>query len=66
MRFRASSSSWLAWSLAGLSLTMFVAGVALTFLSLSGAPDTRPSSTWGSVGGLLVFVPFLAFPRWVP
>jgi hypothetical protein len=60
MRFRASS--WLAWSLAGLSLTMFVAGVALTFLSLSGAPDTRPSSTWGTVGGLLVFVPFLAFP----
>src|SRR5829696_2963518 len=63
MRFRASS--WLAWSLAGLSLTMFVAGVVLTLLSLSGAPDTRPSSTWdtvGTVGGLLVSVPFLAFP----
>jgi hypothetical protein len=56
------ASSWLAWSLAGLSLAMFVAGVALTLLSLSGAPDTRPSSTWGTVGGLLVFVPFLAFP----
>ncbi len=41
---------------------MFVAGVALTLLSLSGAPDTRPSSTWGTVGSLLVFVPFLAFP----
>jgi len=41
---------------------MFVAGVALTLLSLSGAPDTRPSSTWDTVGGLLVFVPFLAFP----
>ena len=41
---------------------MFVAGVALTLLSLSSAPDTRPSSTWDTVGGLLVFVPFLAFP----
>src|SRR5215204_5710544 len=41
---------------------MFVAGFAITLLSLSGAPDTRPSSTWGTVGGLLVFVPFLAFP----
>jgi hypothetical protein len=41
---------------------MFVAGVALTLLSLSGAPDTRPSSTWGTVGELVVFVPFLAFP----
>src|SRR5215218_8537162 len=59
---RSRSASWLAWSLAGLSVAMFVAGVALTILSLSGAPDTRPSSTWGTVGGLLVFVPFLAFP----
>jgi hypothetical protein len=41
---------------------MFVVGIALTLLSLSGAPDTRPSSTWDTVGGLLVFVPFLAFP----
>ena len=55
-------AAWLAWSLAGLSLAMFVAGVTLTLLSLSGAPDTRPSSTWDTVGGLLVFVPFLAFP----
>ena len=59
---RSRSASWLAWSLAGLSVAMFVAGVALTILSLSGAPDTRPSSTWGTVGGLLIFVPFLAFP----
>src|SRR5215212_3536888 len=59
---RSRSASWLAWSLAGLSVAMFVAGVALTILSLSGAPDTRPSSTWGTVGGLLVSVPYLAFP----
>ena len=54
---RSRAASWLAWSLAGLSLTMFVAGVALTLLSLSGVPDTRPASTWGAVGGLLVLVP---------
>jgi hypothetical protein len=61
MRFRASS--WLAWALAGLSVAIFVAGVGLTLLSLSGAADTRPSSTsWGTVGGLLVVVPYLAFP----
>jgi hypothetical protein len=56
------ASSWLAWSLAGLSLTMFVAGVALTLLFLSGAPDTRPSSTWGTVGALLGEGLFLVFP----
>jgi hypothetical protein len=56
------ASSWLAWSLAVLSLAMFVAGVALTFLSFSGAPSTRPSNPWDTVGGLLLFVPFLAFP----
>jgi hypothetical protein len=56
------ASSWLAWSLAGLSLTMFVAGVALTLLFLSGAPDTRPSSTWGTVGALLGGGLFLVFP----
>jgi hypothetical protein len=55
-------AAWLAWSLAALCVAMFVAGVALTLLSLSGAPDTRPSSTWDTVVGLLVFVPFLAFP----
>jgi MFS-type transporter involved in bile tolerance (Atg22 family) len=56
------ASSWLAWSLAGLSLTMLVAGVALTLLFLSGAPDTRPSSTWGTVGALLGGGLFLVFP----
>jgi signal transduction histidine kinase len=62
---RSRVTSWLAWALAGLSLSMFVAGVAITLLSLSGAPDTRPSSTWGTAGalaGLVLFLPFLAFP----
>jgi hypothetical protein len=64
---RSRFASWLAWSLAGLSVAMFVAGVALTLLSLSGAPDTRPSSTsWGTVGELLVVVPYLAFPLVAP
>jgi len=55
------ADSWLAWSLAGLSVAMFVASVALWVLARS-APV--PSS-WGanlSIGGLLDFVPFLAFP----
>ena len=38
-------AAWLAWSLAGFALVMFVASVALTLVSLSGAPDTWPSST---------------------
>jgi hypothetical protein len=56
------ATAWLAWSLAALCVAMFVVGVTLTLLSLSGAPNTRPTSTWDTVSGLLVFVPFLAFP----
>jgi len=56
------AASWLAWSLAVLSLAMFLASSALHVLSLSVAPDTQPTSTWDIVGELLVFVPFLAFP----
>jgi hypothetical protein len=55
----------LARSLAALSLAMFVGGCALTLLSLPGAPSTRPTSDWGTaseLGGLMLFVPFLAFP----
>ena len=55
-------ASWLAWSLAALSLAMFLASAALHVLSLSVAPDTQPTSTWDIVGELLVLVPFLAFP----
>jgi len=56
------ASSWLAWSLAGLSLTMFVAGVALTLLFLSGTPALQPSSSWSTVVALLGGGLFLVFP----
>jgi hypothetical protein len=55
----------LAWALAGLSVAMFVGGCLLTVLSLSDAPATEPSGDWGTasqLGGLLLFLPFLAFP----
>jgi hypothetical protein len=52
----------LAWSLAGLSVVMFVATVALTISSLYAAPATQTSSTGGTLGDLLLWVPFLAFP----
>src|SRR3712207_2328228 len=58
----ARAVTWLAWSLAGLSVVMFVATVALTISSLYLAPATQPSSTKGTLGDLLLFVPFLAFP----
>jgi len=41
---------------------MFVVAGALTVSSLYVAPATQPSSTWGTVNDLLLFVPFLAFP----
>ena len=59
------AASWLAWSLAGLSVAMFLASVALIIMSLYGAPATRLPSTWGTgglIGGLVIFLPFLAFP----
>jgi len=52
----------LAWSLAGLSVVMFAATVALTISSLYAAPATQTSSTGGTLGDLLLWVPFLAFP----
>ncbi len=63
--FTARRASWLAWSLAGLSVAMFVGGCAFTVFSLSDAPATQPSSDWGTasaLGGLVLFLPFLAFP----
>ncbi len=58
----ARAAAWLAWSLAGLSMVMFVATVALSISSLYVAPATQPSSTGSTLGDLLLFVPFLAFP----
>jgi UDP-N-acetylmuramyl pentapeptide phosphotransferase/UDP-N-acetylglucosamine-1-phosphate transferase len=61
----ARAAARLAWSLAALSVAMFVGGCALTVLSLSDAPATQPSSDWGTasaLGGLVIFLPFLAFP----
>jgi hypothetical protein len=58
---------WLAWSLAGLSVAMFVIGAVLALSSLSVGAATQPStsSDWGTAGplsGLVIFLPFLAFP----
>jgi hypothetical protein len=61
----ARSASWLAWSLAALSVAMFLAGAVLTVSSLYSGTAAQPSSDWGTAGplsGLLVFLPFLAFP----
>jgi hypothetical protein len=55
------AATWLAWSLAGLSLTMAAASVALYIASGS----MQPPSNWGTAGasGVLIYVlPFLAFP----
>jgi signal transduction histidine kinase len=56
-----SASAWLAWSLAGLSVAMFVASVALFVL----ARGAQVPSSWSSsltLSGMLISVPILAFP----
>ena len=56
------TAAWLAWSLATLSLIMFVANVALYIIL---PPSAQPPITWGTGGLSIVFVfmlPFLAFP----
>src|SRR3712207_417723 len=58
----ARAAALLAWSLAGFSVVMFVATVALTISSLYLAPATQPSSTGGTLGDLLLWIPFLTFP----
>ena len=55
------TAAWLAWSLAGFSVAMFLASVALFVLARS-AQVTSSWSTSFTMSGLLVFVPFLAFP----
>jgi hypothetical protein len=58
MSYRAA---WLAWSLGAISVAMFVANVVLYFLAPS-VQSTRHWGTVGTVGDMLVFVSFLAFP----
>jgi hypothetical protein len=50
------AAAWLAWSLAGLSLAMFDAIVGLYVL----ARTAQVPGSWGAVGNLMIFVPFLA------
>jgi hypothetical protein len=55
------AAAWLAWSLAGLSVAMFVAGGALYVLARSA----QSPSHWATVttfSDMLVSVLFLAFP----
>ncbi|CAN5711798.1 hypothetical protein BH18ACT11_BH18ACT11_18210 [soil metagenome] len=55
---RSRTAAWLAWSMAGLWTVLFIATVALAFLSVA-AGDMRSSDI---IGQALVFVPFSAFP----
>jgi len=52
---------WLAWSLAALSVMMFVAAIVLHVLARS-MDSPGQWSTLGAVGRVLSFLPFLAFP----
>jgi len=56
--------AWLAWTLAGLSMVMFLASVAFFVLTRAAAQTEAPSSllTSRSITDLLVSVPFLTFP----
>jgi len=67
VRGTSTRATWLAWSLAGFSMAMFVVGAVLTVSSLYVGATTQPStsSDWGTagpLGSLLIFLPFLAFP----
>ena len=55
------ASSWLAWSLAGLSLTMFLTTVAF-YVRARSVQYPGNWVTVSAVSDLLIFVPFLAFP----
>jgi hypothetical protein len=55
------TASWLAWSLAGVSLAMYAAAFVFALLALGVADPVEPASI-GDVGGLLVYLPLLAFP----
>src|SRR5215218_2810470 len=55
------TAAWLAWSLAALSVIMFVAAIALHVLARS-MDSPGEWNTLGAVGRVLSFLPFLAFP----
>ena len=55
------AASWLAWSLAGLSVAMFLATIAL-FVLIRSAHVPGGSSAGRTIIDLLVSVPILAFP----
>jgi hypothetical protein len=55
---RRRAASWLAWSLAGLCVALFVASTALASATLLTA-DEPPS---GLAGELALFLPLLSFP----
>jgi hypothetical protein len=55
------AAAWLAWSLAGLSVAMFIAYVALYVLAQS-AQSPNNWVTVGTVSDMLRYVTFLAFP----
>jgi hypothetical protein len=54
-------AAWLAWSLAGLSLVMFVASIAMYVLARS-AQSSGNWVTGGTISDMLSFVLLLAFP----
>jgi hypothetical protein len=53
------TASWLAWSLAGLCVAMFLASIVLHLLAHS---SQEPTSTGDTLSELLIFLSFLAFP----
>jgi hypothetical protein len=55
----ARTASWLAWSLAGLCVAMFLASIVLHVLAHS---SQEPTSTGDTLSELLIFLSFLAFP----
>src|SRR5215212_3603616 len=60
-RMRRRVAVWLAWSLAGLSVAMFVGSIVL-FVLIRVAQSPGDQDTIDSVSNLLIYVPFLAFP----
>jgi hypothetical protein len=58
-RIRRHTAAWLAWSLAGLSVAMFLASVVLYVLAHS---SQEAPSTGDALRILLLYVPFLVFP----